>query len=428
MLEMKTYAEVDLDEVPCIFTQCGHVFTIETLDGLMSMADHYTLDAAGMPTAEKGNAEPFSYEELKVCPDCRGSLRNVARYGRIVRRALLDEATKKFIAWSNRAYVPLAERLQKEQDGLLKTADRSQLARGNIVLERGRGVQMATINELRSSNGRYKSLLKLRKDIRDFMQKVSKEEQPFQRVRDMVETVRRRNVSDLDTPTFEFDQTILQTRGHLLATALFIRCDLIGISDLMGAWEKLPPTPNKPGLKVNFAANRVDCGLLTELAEKSMNRLQQVESHVFWAQFAALELSVMYGPADGTQDMVRTMDELRRMAHTRLDMAKELCREYQGQTANVVHEVDEVRRMLNESTTNSEMRMVVAAMATEFSGTGHWYRCVNGHPFTVGECGMPMQTATCPQCGARIGGTSHRAVDGVTHAGDIEREFGGLHL
>ncbi|KAK6397849.1 hypothetical protein LTR65_005097 [Meristemomyces frigidus] len=428
MLEMKTYREVDLDETPCIFTQCGHVFTVETLDGLMSIADHYTVDANGVPLAVKGNSEPFSYEELKACPDCRGSLRNIARYGRIVRRALLDEATKKFISWSNRAYVPLAERLQKEQGGLLTSADRLQFARGNIVLERGRGVQMEIINELKSTNGRYKPLLKLRKDVRDFMQKVSKEEQPFQRVRDMVETVRRRAVFDADTPTFDFDQTILQTRGHLLATALLIRCDLIGISDLVSAWERLPPTPNKPGLKVNFSANRIDCGLLTEQAEKSMNRLQQVESHVFWAQFAALELSVMYGPADGRQDMVRTMDELRRVAHTRLDMAKDLCRQYPGQTANVVQEADEVRRMLDESTTNSEMRMVVAAMATEFSGTGHWYRCVNGHPFTIGECGMPMQTARCPQCDARIGGEHHQAEDGVTHAGDIERDFGGLHL
>lgn len=426
MLEMKTYSEVDLDETPCIFTQCGHVFTVDTLDGWMSMGDHYTLDANGMPTALKGNAEPFSYDELKACPDCRGSLRNVARYGRIVRRALLDEATKKFIAWSNRAYVPLADRLRTEQDGLINSADRLQFGRGQIVLG-GRVVQIATINELKSTNGRYKSLLKLRKDIRDFMQKVCKEEQPFQRVRDMVETVRRRNISGPETLAFEFDQTILQTRGHLLATALLIRCDLVGISDLLSAWEKLPSTPNKPGLRVNFSANRIDCGLLTGQAEKSMNRLQEVESHVFWAKFAALELGVMYGPAE-EHDMVRTMDELSRVAHVRLNMAKELCEQYPGQTANVVDEVDEVRRMLDEKTTNSEMRMVVAAMATEFSGTGHWYRCENGHPFTIGECGMPMETATCPQCGARIGGASHQAVEGVTHAADIERDSGGLHL
>jgi len=35
-------------------------------------------------------------------------------------------------------------------------------------------------------------------------------------------------------------------------------------------------------------------------------------------------------------------------------------------------------------------------MAREFIGTGHWYTCLNGHPFTVGECGMPMQTSIYP--------------------------------
>lgn len=82
--------------------------------------------------------------------------------------------------------------------------------------------------------------------------------------------------------------------------------------------------------------------------------------------------------------------------------------------------------MLRESTfyqpvTSDEMQKVVAAMTREFRGTGNWYRCRNGHPFTVGECGMPMQTARCPQCGEVVGGQSHQAAEGVTRAGDIER-------
>ena len=72
--------------------------------------------------------------------------------------------------------------------------------------------------------------------------------------------------------------------------------------------------------------------------------------------------------------------------------------------------------------------MVVAAMQGEFSGTGHWYRCENGHPFTVGECGMPMQTARCPSCGAPIGGHAHRPAEGVERADDIEQEFGNLRV
>ncbi|XP_013361468.1 PREDICTED: E3 ubiquitin-protein ligase RNF213 isoform X2 [Chinchilla lanigera] len=37
-----------------------------------------------------------------------------------------------------------------------------------------------------------------------------------------------------------------------------------------------------------------------------------------------------------------------------------------------------------------------------------WYTCPNGHPCTVGECGMPMQQARCVDCHALIGGVNHR--------------------
>ena len=38
-----------------------------------------------------------------------------------------------------------------------------------------------------------------------------------------------------------------------------------------------------------------------------------------------------------------------------------------------------------------------------------WYQCKNGHPYSIGSCTMPMQTALCPHegCGETIGGTNH---------------------
>ncbi|XP_028991062.2 E3 ubiquitin-protein ligase rnf213-beta [Betta splendens] len=42
------------------------------------------------------------------------------------------------------------------------------------------------------------------------------------------------------------------------------------------------------------------------------------------------------------------------------------------------------------------------------------YHCANGHPCIVGECGKPMETSTCPECGIKIGGNNHRSVPGFT--------------
>jgi hypothetical protein len=138
---------------------------------------------------------------------------------------------------------------------------------------------------------------------------------------------------------------------------------------------------------------------------------------------AGLECEVMESHETG-----RSYDEIRALANAHLDSARELCETHSGQTSSVVDEVPEVRRLLGEGGFQSQMRMVVAAMSKEFSGTGHWYRCANGHPFTIGECGMPMEATRCPQCNAPIGGQNHAPEAGVQSAVDIEREFGSLRV
>ncbi|KFQ30084.1 E3 ubiquitin-protein ligase RNF213, partial [Mesitornis unicolor] len=38
--------------------------------------------------------------------------------------------------------------------------------------------------------------------------------------------------------------------------------------------------------------------------------------------------------------------------------------------------------------------------------------CPNGHPCTVGECGLPMEIGRCPDCGAEVGGEQHKPLRG----------------
>jgi hypothetical protein len=42
----------------------------------------------------------------------------------------------------------------------------------------------------------------------------------------------------------------------------------------------------------------------------------------------------------------------------------------------------------------------------------HWYKCPNGHIYTIGDCGGAMQEANCPECGATIGGAGHHSAAG----------------
>lgn len=50
-----------------------------------------------------------------------------------------------------------------------------------------------------------------------------------------------------------------------------------------------------------------------------------------------------------------------------------------------------------------------------------WYECPNGHKYSVGQCTRPMEVASCPACGAAIGGTNHVNVAGVK---DVRNDFG----
>jgi hypothetical protein len=62
-----------------------------------------------------------------------------------------------------------------------------------------------------------------------------------------------------------------------------------------------------------------------------------------------------------------------------------------------------------------ELRAIKTAMQAEFRGSGHWYRCVRGHSYSIGECGMAMEQTRCPECGAPVGGANHAFVEGNVH-------------
>uniref|UniRef100_A0A8C3EPZ3 RING-type E3 ubiquitin transferase n=1 Tax=Corvus moneduloides TaxID=1196302 RepID=A0A8C3EPZ3_CORMO len=56
--------------------------------------------------------------------------------------------------------------------------------------------------------------------------------------------------------------------------------------------------------------------------------------------------------------------------------------------------------------------IMAQARAWEGLAALRWYECPNGHPCTVGECGLPMEKSRCPDCRAPIGGTEHKPLQG----------------
>ncbi|KAL5364485.1 hypothetical protein BJX96DRAFT_187908 [Aspergillus floccosus] len=371
------YREVDLTENPCIFPECGHFLTIESMDGQMGIKNHYVVDDKGRPISIASSSHPFSIDDIRTCAICRGSLRNVSRYGRL-----------RFILYLNQEYVPMAQDLPKRISQLQDhrprarakdTARRVFQAGVKIRLEGppDNQVQLMRIHISKHDKARWEEIIALREKIRDYSSSVEVNEQPFNRVHAMVEDARRRKRT---AGQFDFDA----------ATALLLRLDTALLADFLSLRKLVQPGTQLGELYVNLAEYREESQRLAE-------------GNIFLAQFSRAESLL--------QEETAAIEE----------------------TRGLREEIEGTRAMLRGSVfytpvTNEERMAVLAAMSREFRGTGHWYYCENGHPFTIGECGGAMELSRCPECGAAVGGRDHRTATGVTHARDLETELRDLRL
>ncbi|KAJ5760745.1 NF-X1 finger and helicase domain protein [Penicillium odoratum] len=415
-LEGATYKDINLDENPCIFPTCGHFLTMESMDAQMDLKRHYQVNKDGKPTAILASSQPFSMEDIKTCGICRGPLRNIARYGRLVRRALLDESTKKLILRLNQEFIPLAQKLAQEIQKLQGTHI-PELGRLPEVEISGRSSGQIKVMKMIMDSAkpqRWENMIKLREQIMKYLRDVNPEEQPFQRVREMVVNAQRHKTTSGD---FTFGDEILQTKGVLQAAALSLRLDIALLADFLDL-ERLTKY-KEAALKIDLRVLRNDCDILVRQAQASHRPVHETEGWIFKAQLYALERGYV------SEELGNDHLQNGRLC---IYAAKKLCQEYSGQTRGLGIEVDNAQQMLNGGSfyaevTSQERMEVISVMARGFEGTGHWYYCRNNHPFTIGECGGAMETASCPECGAPVGGENHFLAPGVTRAEDYERNF-----
>ena len=383
-----TYADIDLDKTPCIVPDCGHVISIESLDGHMELASHYEMLEDGVPQAPLQAALTPLSVDMKGCPLCRGPLRNINRYGRIVKRALLDESTKKFIVWSNAQFVPLTTALQDEEETLSRAEEilmstgqqqeRSNLLQ-DVIIAGSRSSQIAKVRSLSGLDHRLGRMLRLRKQISTFQQRVRHDEQPFGRIRAMTADIALKTGL---MPTFTIHKSILQTRAQLLTASLQLRCDYDILSDLLIIHQRHKPRMAhihpwlKQDISFNLATNRRDCLALAEQATEKQQPMVVIEARLHHAKFAALERIAPAEPGSTAAILVE--------GRRQLDLARVQVEETPS-TSSMMGEVENVEKMLREETfytavTSAEKQAIYLAMAQDFRGTGHWYYCENMHP------------------------------------------------
>ncbi|KIJ49701.1 hypothetical protein M422DRAFT_66154 [Sphaerobolus stellatus SS14] len=187
-----------------------------------------------------------------------------------------------------------------------------------------------------------------------------------------------------------------------------------------------------------------DVGLALEIAVESESHKQIVTSRLLdlQAKFEQFRFDVEMRKLQclSKEDRLGLAEETRRLRDEALLSISSSRREFNAQGGNnqewlqtnflepgsrIITHWEELETSLRGNTfyqpvSRDELSQIVRAF-DDFTHTGHWYQCQNGHIYTIGECGGAMERAVCPECGASIGGTNHDLDQTNQHATELER-------
>lgn len=268
------------------------------------------LSDSGVPVAFRSESSPLAFHEEKGCPQCQGSLRNLHRYNRLVKRLILDQSTKMFIVRSNMALVSLATRLQQEEKRLTET--KATISAGTTIKSKlkpvlptlvrlggPRGVLFHNISELSGLDSRCGPLIALHHEVLTFLVRVKEEEQPFADIRSSVARL----------PQAMQRAGTLQTTSALLTKTLLLRCECNILSEIInihrGQASGLAAHHHwlTVELCLDLEFNRRDCGDLINEAIQKKQLITEIEARLLFARFVALERIASIYP-DGIEGLL----------------------------------------------------------------------------------------------------------------------------
>lgn len=404
MLEMKPYSEIDLNESPILALACGHFFTIETLDGVVSLKDAYKQDPM---TGRFVSLIDDAHLAVAVpqCPSCRTPIRqhDTQRYNRIINKAVIDEMTKRFIVSGQQQLQELERKLDKLGNALETT--RKSVVPVVTIPHHVPHLADRVLENLRyhmkeALKTRYDDMRELEQGIKAFRTRTSTHHQPANKLHQATVHATKKHASldsafaklDLKTsppnaPTSS-DQRI--KHGGLL---LKIKMQCIVLEDkfaiALSAKNKYPADVSPPlvsgsslgPLAVTFLS---DClQIIAGCTRDSLPKLE-IEAILYYSRIAQVR-----GSSGFIQEEHRAnYEKYREKAKALLEEASGLCKLPFKGAAVLGEAVEQSLRLLGkefyEAVTKEEMEAIKRAMVSGPGGiathSGHWYNCVNGHP------------------------------------------------
>jgi hypothetical protein len=444
MILFQSYSEIDLNETPIIVLGCPHFFTTETLDGQVELKEVYTHDpVTGRFTGLVENSELAV--KVPQCPHCQRPIRQhvTQRYNRLVNRAVMDEMSKRFIVSGQHEIQELETNLRTlEQD--LEVSRQSLIPDDTLPPETTPGFENM-INRLMQKisskiKNRYSRASGLELAIKSCQSRMADRHQPATKLHNATRHSITKNASIDDAlANLSLESSAASAKRNrdqritysISLLELKIRCTiledkyemLIALRSKLPSITSLPKLPGGNPVKLSDTFLNDCTKLIRTCISQSLPKLA-VEAILYFSRIARLLNVSDLCPNEHR----KTAKEYKSAAEKCLERAAQLCTQpFQG-AKELAHAVEHASRLLGkefyEEVSKEEIDAIKQAMVSGRGGiathSGHWYDCENGHPFAVGECGMPMQIARCPECGARVGGQNHTAVAGVRRAERME--------
>ncbi|KAL2824414.1 hypothetical protein BDW59DRAFT_180278 [Aspergillus cavernicola] len=430
-LEWKTYSEINLDETPIIVLGCGHFFTSESVDGVVGLDEVYTRDKDGKFDGLRDVSSSLA-SAIPSCPDCKQPIRQFVtkRYNRAINRAVMDETCRRFLTKGRTELEGLESRLNDIEDQLN--------SKGALLFPGVATLQL---------NARYTAYKRLGTEASTLSKTMEAENQPMKRLRDAIAIYQKSPRDEIASLSARMEAMNIATREPdkqitLGARLIYVKVQEVLFGDIlrvMDSSRKSVTPPQGRSTKPLSILPQVlkDCReLITQANEGSLSRIA-ITATISFAKIAQLDAwHHRTHPGETTIDLrlkeeYKGLEKLEDHTQTTRDLlaaALKLCDEL-GNCPELQETVQEMVRLQEgpryEKVTLKELQSIKSAMISGRGGiathSGHWYNCVNGHPFAIGECGMPMEQARCPECGAPIGGQNHTAVEGVTRAPEMDR-------
>lgn len=365
--EMKTYGEVDLDETPVVVLTCGHFYTGENLDMLVSMRDVYTVDSKGEHNGLKDITAALA-KEVPLCPDCRCSIRQFStkRYNRVINKSVMDETSKRFLALGRRRLEGLEGRLKEVEEHL------------------------ASVKHNPGVVGRYSKWFLLDKDARALIANMGIEHQPAKRLHDAITTrgrqhptpslaeqAQRLHITESSTGVPSLDKQVT-----LKARLVHIRIGEVYQRDILERHDHESTQLTRRRVSQVYPKN---CAALAGDAKAAA--LPRIEVAAVLAYSRLFMLHRRFSPpqaGDGEKEL--SLPWGREELSRKLEYSRSLCNGLPG-VDDMRAAVDAMKRLVESAhfeVTSEEVEAIKAAMVSGSAGlatnSGHWYNCANGHP------------------------------------------------